>query len=978
MGLGGTGNDTIVNVGASLALQNATGMNVANVTLSIGGSGANNVGALQNLQGANTWDGPVFLSADTLINTASGSLTLPNYLLGGYNVTKTGSGALYLSGANGAGFLGSIYLQAGTLDASNAGALGMSAGGGTVSVSNGATLQLHGGIAIPPEPMMVAGAGMGGVGALRNTSDSNSLSGPIMMGSTNTQLRVDSGTLTLLGQLSGNGGITKTGSGVLALANTTSDYAGSLSVTSGILIIATFNNLYAAGPLGGGSGSLALATSGATTMEYTGVSTSSNRPVTLASAGVSAIQIDRVAANLTLSGLLSGGGSLQKTGPGSLTLAGSAAYTGTTQVTGGTLAVSTVGSLNGTSAIAIAQGATLEISNSGPSQLSPTTNVALSGGNLVFSANGSVNGGATAGALILSAGQNAISASRSGGTLYTPALQFSGSAPLPATGVTATYSATLPQIQFASPPTLVNGILSGGLFYGTTDFASCTTSTPYTIQPLASYTTGDLGQLSVSGSQNVMPTGTQSPFAVAKAANSLNLSGSLGVTMSGSGSLTLTSGGILANTTGTISGGTLAGSASGSLVVNTAQDFSIASVVANNGGDTALVKTGTGTLLLTGLNSYTGDTFINQGTLQIAPTANLSYGKVIRGYGSLLKSGTTTLTLTGSNALFGSTTIAAGNLCVNGSLPSTSIVNLQSGAVLSGTGTVGGNVVTTGGAISFATTAGNVVGTVTVTSGTLAIGTAGVGNYLSTIGGLILNGSSVLTASPSTAATIVGSVTYASSSNSTYSGAISGSASVLMIAAPAATTLTLSNSVADSFAGTVVQSGILKIANSAALAGSSMTLNGGRLDVNGLNLSFAKLAGSGGTVNTSQSGTYTLTIASPSGSSQYFGSIADGSGTMALLKTGSGTLVLSGSNTFSGGTTVTAGVLEITCTGVLLDGSALTIGSTSAFAPIVPEAEVPPSLSPVPEPSTLLLLLAASFGLPVVVLRLRIGGIHRG
>ena len=79
------------------------------------------------------------------------------------------------------------------------------------------------------------------------------------------------------------------------------------------------------------------------------------------------------------------------------------------------------------------------------------------------------------------------------------------------------------------------------------------------------------------------------------------------MTMSGTGSLTLNSGGLIladTNTTSSISGGTLQGSASGELTINVlSPSFSIGSVIANNGGATALVKTGSGTLTLTGSNT---------------------------------------------------------------------------------------------------------------------------------------------------------------------------------------------------------------------------------------------------------------------------------------------------------------------------------------------------------------------------------------
>jgi len=86
----------------------------------------------------------------------------------------------------------------------------------------------------------------------------------------------------------------------------------------------------------------------------------------------------------------------------------------------------------------------------------------------------------------------------------------------------------------------------------------------------------------------------------------LNLTGSTGVQMSGTGALTLVSGGLIANTTGGIRAGILKGSASGELTINTVQDIAISSAIPDNGGATALVKTGPGTLTLSGTTSYTG------------------------------------------------------------------------------------------------------------------------------------------------------------------------------------------------------------------------------------------------------------------------------------------------------------------------------------------------------------------------------------
>jgi fibronectin-binding autotransporter adhesin len=87
-------------------------------------------------------------------------------------------------------------------------------------------------------------------------------------------------------------------------------------------------------------------------------------------------------------------------------------------------------------------------------------------------------------------------------------------------------------------------------------------------------------------------------------------------------------------------------------------------------------------------------------------------------------------------------------------------------------------------------------------------------------------------------------------------------------------------------------------------------------------------------------------------------------GTQGLLKDGPGTLVLSGSNTYSGGTYVAAGTLMVNDPDSLPEGSSLTVGA-DAFSVFGPSAAAPDALaaaSPVPEPGTLALIVAAICG----------------
>ena len=90
------------------------------------------------------------------------------------------------------------------------------------------------------------------------------------------------------------------------------------------------------------------------------------------------------------------------------------------------------------------------------------------------------------------------------------------------------------------------------------------------------------------------------------------------------------------------------------------------------GGAGDLTKSGLGTLVLSGTNSHTGATTVDAGTLQgttatltgaITDNANVTfdqnsggtYGGVLSGSGSLTKAGTGTLTLTGANSYGGGT-----------------------------------------------------------------------------------------------------------------------------------------------------------------------------------------------------------------------------------------------------------------------------------------------------------------------------------
>ena len=103
--------------------------------------------------------------------------------------------------------------------------------------------------------------------------------------------------------------------------------------------------------------------------------------------------------------------------------------------------------------------------------------------------------------------------------------------------------------------------------------------------------------------------------------------------------------------------------------------------------------------------------------------------------------------------------------------------------------------------------------------------------------------------------------------------------------------------------------------------GGRLDLGASNLSMNGASLSVGSLAGTGGTLSGNGTSAITLTVGSDKTSTNYGGNIVNGStGALALVKTGFGTLNLTGTNTYSGGTTISDGTLGVNADSALGSG----------------------------------------------------------
>lgn len=147
------------------------------------------------------------------------------------------------------------------------------------------------------------------------------------------------------------------------------------------------------------------------------------------------------------------------------------------------------------------------------------------------------------------------------------------------------------------------------------------------------------------------------------------------------------------------------GSSNGTIDLSSGRNVEILGNIADVPGQSGgLTKIGSGTLTLSGTNTYSGGTTLDEGILQgdssslqgvivnnaalvFDQTSNGTYSGDISGTGSLTKSGSGILTVAGVLDHAGATIVSAGTLNVTGSLAGSG-VTVASGATLAGSGTI--------------------------------------------------------------------------------------------------------------------------------------------------------------------------------------------------------------------------------------------------------------------------------------------------
>jgi autotransporter-associated beta strand protein len=947
-GLSGNGGVTLTtadNMPVALSINSAAGAPTYSGALSGIGSLIKVGTGVQCLSGVASYSGPTTISTGTLemenvlfSNTSTASIapgaTLQFDVPSGNNPTpgnsftiagsgtllKTGPGGLVLGGNNGhvtmsMGASGLIDIENGAVlnDYSN---VVWTANQASLNLSSSGMFDLRG-----QNLPIGALTGSGTVGNTTGTSiltfgagDSSGVfsgtivgnNGTVVGGGSDSKGNLNAGVLS----------VTKTGNGIETLDGNNT-YSGGTTIDAGTLNIASDSSLGTTGNVTFGGNSTLQAGAANITLN-------SSRTVTLNS-GVTGT-IDTQGNNMTFASNVNGAGNLTKVGGGSLFLGGIIAYTGSTTVSAGTLELeNTV--FNNANGASIAPGATLQVD--------------LSTANWTVSTNFPISGSGT----LLKTGSNVMILGANGNHHVTMNMGAGG---------------------------LID-IENGGM-------------------------ANDYGAVDWSANQASMNIASIAFFDIrAQYANigALTGSGSVGSSYGGGVVLTLGAGGSSGTFSGTIMGnGTGSNSPSPGVTANL------------DAGSISVTKTGNGIEVFTGNNAYSGITTVNAGGLAVNGS--------LASNGTVIVNGGLAGTLSGAGSVgnvtaYGNGAALAPGYGGIGTLTAAS-VTLNSGSLLNYTlGSVGA------GGNSMLNITGGLTLSSSITLNVTPVSGWGNGTYeLASYAGSLADNSTSFSGW-TVAGTGLGSHTYSFSDSGGMLDVIVGAAGPTTVSGTWTNTANVTTSWTNggNWAGSLVPTttGDTALFGPALTSGTaSVTMDGNHtlsaLAFSNTNGSYSIVAGSGGTLTLANTGSAAATISNSGGSHSIGAPVALGSNlavagvpgstlTLAgpvteinagtsLNFSGGGTLVLSGSDSYSGGTTVNSGTLGVTSsqalptTGVLVVGrnGYVVLGNTLGAAAIVaasPLASESISLAATPALSSVDSGAAAETSSPAVQVSVPVG-----
>jgi len=709
-------------------------------------------------------------------------------------------------------------------------------------------------------------------------------------------------TLQLNGTISGNATLNQTDGGTLVLAGANT-YTGSTVIGAGTLQIGAGGNIgnVSTGTItisaAQGAGGLSVNRSDAVTLSNNiTLADGGNRAITVADGGASA--------DLTLSGVIAGGGQLWKQGPGTMVINGTSnTFTGGIVLQGGVLELPSLASGTvGTGNFFLAQGGSGTFRYTGAS--ASTAQIAAfalqgAGANTFFE----VTNPATTLTVTSSIGQSGNNGGNNGLTKIgngTLAL----AAPGTYAGPTVVAAGTLQLATSNAIPTAGAVTVNGGTF----DLNGFTNT---------------VGAVTMTGGSMINGILTGTSYAATAGSISTALAGTGTLTKSGNGTLTLSGANSYSGAT-TLSGGSL-------ILDYSSQDNSKLS-------DTAALTLNRGTLTLAGASGThfeaVGSTTIGGGvsiTRSGANTAEIALGAITRNAGGQLDVSSTGLATTtnandSSGILTGVTLGNGANLAANDGVGNivaftgyTTVTRLESGPksissnplsnvqILDGTGVSPANITLAGTGV---TDVANLLhaatgGATTLDLGgtnTLRVGAAGmivVGAGTSAL--TIQNGTLTAGGANNTAGELIVTVNSANPVAISATIADNGVGTATLTKA-GATTLTLTGTNTYS-GGTNLSGGTLSLASAGALGTiGTISFQGGALQATAANTTdystrFSTAAGQAYVIDTNgQAVTWAAALSSSGGT---------------LTKNGNGTLTLSGANSYTGKTLINAGTLAV-------------------------------------------------------------------